>query len=398
MREEASALQHLQWEAEPLASQLEPEDFQDPQCRQIFSSMVFKDGTLDTGATEDNLPSSNLKGYRWLVFVSKAQYTGAPHQILHRLRVLRARKEAKEFESTADAPKIAQEFLDKSADISRMLKTRGETKEDLARKIKNGVPKTKTGFACFDDLCLGGIENGGTLVVAAMPGVGKSALAVNIAKNLVEDGKSVCFLSLEMSSEAIAMRLMQSFWGEKESKVREHAEEMIDMNGSFHPLMPSNDIDKLLGEATNYLESDIFIIDYFDLITTNKAENQSSRLESISRKIKDFAFRNKKPVVILSQLNKDLEKSSSNREPVLSDLHGTSALAKDAHIISFLWDKNTKGSDSRAADQLQDRKDDEQDLRWIIKKNRNGKLGMVYMDFEPETMTFSESKDTTLRV
>jgi len=394
---ELAALQQLQWSAEPLASQLEPEDFGTPEYKKFFTCMVFHDGFIDCSATEEKIKNN----YAWLDEIANARYMGAPYQLLHRLRVLRARREARQFKSKAQDENIPQEFMQKSEDITRMLQTRGETKEDIVQRIQKGVPKIQTGFTRFDSLCLGGIEHGGMAVIAAMPGVGKTALAVNIARNVINEGKSVCFLSLEMASEAITTRLLQCFWGETVNTVKKHAHDMVNLPADFHALMPSNNIDTLLGEAMLYLESDIFIIDYFDLINEKGVDSQSSRLESISHKIKNFAFRHKKPIIVLSQFNKDLEKSSSNREPVLSDLHGTSALAKDAHIISFLWDKNAKDSQSKDGDEyLENPKANtaQKDLRWIIKKNRNGINGMVYMEFDPTIMTFIESSDTSFRV
>lgn len=409
---EAAALNCLQLDPQPLLSQLEEDDFSENIFRRAFVAMKnsYRDSRIDIMDVEDVLNDN----YRWLKLVNDAPFIGAPHQILRRLRILRARREAKDFRVGKDANSMPEAFIGQGNRIRAMLTFRQDDREAFAERIRQGVPKLATGFQKLDWLCNGGIEHGGILVIAAMPGTGKTALATTIASNITEANKSTCFISLEMSPEAIATRMFQSFWNKPEDEVRANAYEASAALNYFHPIMPGNDISAVIGAMTEHLDSDLFVIDYFDLIDMRTKDSHTQKLELISHQLKHFAMEHKKPMIVLSQLSKDLEKSSTNREPVLGDLHGTSALAKDAHVISFLWDKKAKGREEKEVPHAEiekrkqaiaqnekpntHQKDDGRDLRWLIKKNRNGRLGMVHLDFNPEHMKFSELEDTNFRL
>lgn len=395
---ELAALQQLQWQADPLASQLEDMDFGDKHNRQIFKAMQesIVDGVVDVAIANEKLNGT----YKWLNAIVSSAYVGAPHQIFRRLRQLRARREAKEFESRADGEEIPVEFAAKAKEIQDMISIQQDTTEEIVEAIKKGVERIPTGFSKIDWLCKGGIPRGGIMAIGAQEGTGKTALAINMAKNFVADGRGVCFATLEMSKEAIATRFLQSFWGETEERIKTHVDDAVEPLRRFHPIEPSHDIDKIVSAMMGFLECDVFMLDYLDLIDSTDREGRTQRLEMISHKLKHFAFENNKVLIVLSQLNKDLDKSASNREPVKSDLYGTGALSKDAHIVSFLWDKNAKDAASNDADSMLEKgsKDTSKDLRWLVKKNRGGLNGGVPLDFDGETMTFSEVEDTTFKI
>jgi replicative DNA helicase len=289
--------------------------------------------------------------------------------------------------------------------------------KDLAERIKQGVEVIPTGFHTLDMMCGGGIEKGGIMTIPAIPGTGKTALATTITKNALEQGLKVCFLTLEMSEERVAERVLQAFWKESASKVREHIDDMTDLPGELFVVAPGNSIDKVETALTSCLEADLMIIDYFQLISNKETNNHFSNLELISNRLKAFAFEHKKPLIILSQLNRDIMKDRRNREPILSDIRGTGALEQDASIVAFLWDKNIKVDESDVQNASEDKSVQEKkeklgmkskkiqpqskrdkDLRLIVRKNRNGSLGTIYMEFDPITMRFWEDEDTTFRL
>lgn len=376
---------------------LHPEDFYDPTHRTIFMAMQ---ASLSDGVVDVSLAESRIKtNYDWLRLINDSLYMGAPHQLLRILRNCRANREAKGFKSVEHGDKIPAEFTQKGREIQDLIAMNDQNGDTLIEQIENGIPKMATGFSRFDFLCNGGIEHEGMLVIAAQEGTGKTALAVNLAANAVHRGESVCFVTLETSPAGIATRFLQAFWGETHAYIRQNIRDAKEPLDHFKVITPGHDIDQILGDMGMFLDCDLFIVDYFDLIGTSLRENQTTKLEHISHALKHFSFENKRPLVVLGQLSKELQKATSNREPVLGDLHGTSALSKDAHVVSFLWDKNAKDSTSDDANQLlsSQKKNQEKDLRWIIKKNRNGMQGVVHLDFDPAKMKFTEVQDSTFR-
>ena len=390
---ELSALNMIHFGEKVLCKQLETDDFTDGLLKDLFT--WFKNEDFDPSAVQEKYENKyNGVPYCWLTEIIDSQYVGAPYQIVKRLKILRARREAKNFKSKAQDEGIPQEFHDKSKEIQSMLSSRMDSVDDIVERIKSGVPKIPTRFKRMDYLCKGGIEEGGIMTIAAMEGTGKTAMAINIAKNVVSDGSDVCFITLEMSKDGILTRFMQCFWEQTEDKVREHIDDMKNLPARFHVVDAGYDINTIISTMMQFLDCKLFIIDYFDLITSSERENRTTQLEINSHKIKEFAFDNKKSVVVLAQISKELQKSTSNREPILADLHGTSALSKDSHTVSFVWDKNAKAVESDSVgSSFKEKKETNKDLRWIVKKNRNGLLGSIMIDFKPEIMTFTESED-----
>jgi replicative DNA helicase len=380
-----------------LHGHLSEDDFHERKHKKIFS-MAMKhslSGSVDLSSVAGDLGGN----YEWLRYLEGSPFLGPPFYLLRKLRHLRAKREAVAFRSMADGEGIPDEFAEKGREIREMLATDDDSIDQLAERIAQGIPRMPTGFLRFDNLCCGGVPRGGILVIAAQEGCGKTALSINIAYNAIASGKKACFVSLEMSAEEVGTRYLQRFWDLPAEKIRKNAKDAVEPLLRFRIITPSHDIERLCGSMSMFLDSDLFIVDYFDLIGCQSRENHTTRLEIISHQLKHFAMENQKTMIVLAQLSKDLQKSSSNREPILADIHGTSALSKDAHVVSFLWDKNSKDSSSDADDLLRNKaKENDRDLRWIIRKNRNGLQGSVAMDFAGEVMKFSECTDSTFRV
>ena len=399
---ELCALWHIQSGENFLLQNLEPLDFYDIQTRLIFEKTkeVFTEsGSFDPFLLNDKLSLEGKPSLWWMEIILDAPYMGSPDQVSVNLKRLRARREAKEFKSKAEDHDLPQEFIGKGKQIEEYLQQRGNNWEYVVDAIENPMPCLSTGYRTFDSLCNGGIRAGGMLVVAATPGMGKTTLAVNIAKNVVASGKSVHFASLEMADEDIVMRFMQCFWKESAEQVKKHIRDMSveKLRADLTISNPNRDISRVLASLNSYLSADLFIVDYFGLIELKSKEGQVQKLELISNMLQSFAFDNRKPVIVVSQLNRDLEKDRGNREPQLSDIRGTGALAQDAHIVSFLWDETAKEISSKLVDDtvedLQNGKSlttKQRKYKWLIKKNRYGMLGEVELHLDWKTMTFSE--------
>ena len=377
-----------------MVKQLEPGDFGDSVTREIFTAtkaVIEKHGEFDPFKLDLTLEDGRRPRLWWAELVLGSTYMGSQEQIVAQIKRMRARREAQEFRAKGQDHEISAEFIRKGKEIEGLLKQKTDNWEQIVDAIENPPGVLPTGFRNFDYLSNGGVREGGMLVIAANPGTGKTTLATNIAKNLVSKGKSVHFVSLEMPDEDIVMRFMQVFWEKSAAEVRESIRDAAakDLRADFSVNNPGHNINNVVADITNNIEKDLFIIDHFGLIEVNSKESQVQKLEQISNILQGFSLEIRKPMVVLSQLNRDIEKDRGNREPQLSDIRGTGALAQVAHTVSFLWDKAAKDRGENVLADL-DGSSAERDLRWVIKKNRYGQLGQVALDFDYRFMSFRE--------
>lgn len=387
-----------------LARQLAPEDFSDETLADILGWLqqsMDKSNTVNITSVQDKFDKKYKHDpYTWLSWINEAPYMGPGYQVIERLRELRARREAKKFAVSGDSPdKFPEQFRSKGREIEQLITIHRPSMQEIALQLMAGVNVTPTGYSEMDEMLNGGIEDGGMMVIAARPGKGKTALAINIAKRLVANKKGVFFGSLEMPQDRILERFFQVFWEETSAGVRRKAQEMAQMDATFTIEQLSYDIDRIIATMTANLDHDIFILDYYQLIQMSGKESQIQKLELISNRLKQFAFENKKPLIVLAQLNRSIETDTRNREPEMSDLRGCGALEQDAHIVSFLWspedkaqrDDSKKSTAEKLANKAPQKKPGDNYTHWIVRKNRNGRIGTVYLDFKPQTMTFSEA-------
>jgi replicative DNA helicase len=377
--------------------QLDENDFYDANLRKLF--VLFRDlfnerKELNVMDVQDSFEKVfDQKPYVWLEWLNEYPFLGAPYQIVENLKKLRARREAKNFKVTGDDEELyPSQFSQKSRELTAMIMPHKIGQEEIISRIENGVKTIKTGFKKFDYLT-GGIEQDSVYVLSAQPGTGKTAIAINIAKNIISNGNSVYFVSLEMSEERILTRLMQCFWKETSENVRKNIRAMQKLPGTISIDRSGSDINKILSGMMMNLDNDIFIIDYFTLIQMNGKQGKVEKLEDICHLIKNFAYEHKKPVMLIAQPKRG--DSKTNSEPSLTDLAWCAALEQDASIVAFLWDKNAKTEDtnaSKTARSLSGLSEDERekDLKLIIRKCRNGRCGTIDMEFDGDKMLFSE--------
>ena len=384
-----------------LCQQLEERDFVDPVCKDLFKFFklcVEKKTKVDASDIQDKFQKKYPKHppYIWLEWILEWQFIGAPHQIVERLKLLTARREAKAFKVQGHDPDhYVQQLSDKSKEISDLVARHRLSKDDMVARIKKGVKTSPTGFKTLDRLSSGGIEDGGMMIICAQPGTGKTAMAVNIAVNNLSAGKSVYFGSLEMPEERLLTRFFQCFWDKTEKEVQKNVDDMNNLPADLEIVNPGSDISKIMASMTVNLDCDLFILDYFTLIQKQGDGSRIQKMEDICHELKNFALNNRKPVILLAQPNRQWQNDKTNREPQLSDLAWCSALEQDSHIVSFLWDKNAKDMDDELTKVAQffngdEHKQKDQDLKWVIKKNRNGQQGIIDLDFNGSTMKFSE--------
>lgn len=381
-----------------ILSMLEAEDFAEPLLKKLFllcRQSFNKRGEVHWGDLEDGVQKYRSgKPYYWLETVNQQLYFLPDYQVASRLREVRARREAEEFKVRGDTESYPTQFSKKSKELTELLSPAKVDTDTLIDEIRQGVPVVETGFDKLDGL--GGIlEEGGMMILCGYPGTGKTALALNIARNIVTSGRAVYFASLEMSRSAILKRFLQCFWNCTAAEVDCHADDMRKMPGDIRISNPSSHIDRLLADMTMNIDCDFFIIDYFTLI--QNSGNKYEAHEEACHAIKRFAFENKKPVLLLAQPNRKQMNESGNRLPQLSDIGWCPALEQDAHVVVFLWDENGKANEQERkvggiAAAFEGTEEAAPDLKLVVRKNRNGRKDVVIpVNFDGAKMIFTEA-------
>lgn len=207
-----------------------------------------------------------------------------------------------------------------------------------------------TGYPYIDRLT-NGWRKTDLIILAARPSVGKTAFALNLARNAAKSGVNVGFFSLEMSKGQLMQRLQSAESGifmnkfdramsnEEINKVL-FATERINKDKIYIDDTGGIDIYELRSKARRMVTKygvGIIFIDYLQLMSgdPNKNQNREQEISKISRDIKSLAKELKIPIVALSQLSRANE--TQKREPFLSDLRDSGAIEQDADVVMFLW-------------------------------------------------------------
>jgi replicative DNA helicase len=252
-----------------------------------------------------------------------------------------------------------------------------------------GLP---TGFRDIDDLT-SGLQPGNLVVIAARPGVGKSSLAINIARNVAASGHPTAMFSLEMSRSEIGMRLLCSEarvpWDrirnkrvgpDDWSRIVQAAEVLHE--APMHIVDAGNvNIVDIRAKARRMRSSrqglDLIIVDYLQLMTSAAAkrpDNRQQEVAEISRSLKLLAKELHIPVVALSQLNRNPE-ARADKRPQLSDLRESGAIEQDSDIVAFIHRDDADPEKKKMAE-------------LIVAKHRNGPTGSIALNFEPSLTQF----------
>ena len=250
-----------------------------------------------------------------------------------------------------------------------------------------------TGFADFDKLTTG-LHPGEMLVIAARPSMGKTSLAMNIAEHVAIDQKlPVAVFSLEMAANSLVLRMLCSRARVNLRSVREgfladrDFPRLTNAAGglSSAPLYIDDtanlSILQLRARARRMWQQygiKLFIIDYLQLLhsTARRAENRQQEIADISSGIKSLAKELNVPVIVLSQLNRELEREK-NRKPRLSDLRESGAIEQDADVVGLLY-KPSSGDDEESGSAAEE---DAVPVNLLIAKQRNGPTGDVNLTF-----------------
>lgn len=252
---------------------------------------------------------------------------------------------------------------------------------------KGEIDGLSTGLIDLDRLT-GGLRRGEMFVIAARPSVGKTSLAMGIAEHVAVDLKlPVGVFSLEMSAGSLMIRMLCSRARVSSHNVRDGRL----MDRDFTKLAGATE---QVGKAQLSIEDSasltilqlrakarrmhhqhkirLLIVDYLQLLSapTKKSDNRQQEVSDISKGLKQLARELSIPVVVLSQLNRDVEKGA--RKPRLSDLRESGSIEQDADGVGLLHRVNSSDDQEQS---------DSEAIDLILAKQRNGPTGLIHLNF-----------------
>src|SRR5574339_324298 len=308
--------------------------------------------------------------------------------------------ESKMYEVTSNHLKNNYESID-----SVLVKTIQRI-EDLRHKNEDvsGVP---SGFASLDRITYGW-QNTDLIILAARPSVGKTAFALNLARNAALHASKptpIAFFSLEMSAGQLVQRILAAeseIWLEKiaRGKLEEHEMKQLYARGIqrlakapiFIDDTPALNIFELRAKCRrlkNKHNIGLVLIDYLQLMSgtgENRNTNREQEISNISRNLKALAKELSIPIIALSQLSREVEKrKEGNKMPQLSDLRESGAIEQDADMVMFLYRPEYYDS---TQDEMGDSNRGETHVR--IAKHRNGSLETIRLKAQLHIQKFVE--------
>jgi replicative DNA helicase len=249
-----------------------------------------------------------------------------------------------------------------------------------------------TGFEDLDRMT-SGLHRGEMVVIAARPSMGKTSLAMNIAEHVtVEQKQAVGVFSLEMTAESLVLRMLcsrarvnlrnirEGFLAERDFPKLTQAAGRLAKAPLVIDDTPALSILQLRARARRMWQQQgikLFVIDYLQLLHSTSrraADNRQQEISEISSGIKALAKELDVPVIVLSQLNRELEKER-NRKPRLSDLRESGAIEQDADLVGLLYRPSSGDDEETPAGQ------DADAVNLLIAKQRNGPTGDVNLTF-----------------
>lgn len=411
---------------------LKPEDFYVPSHRRIFVAMIalFERGAeINPILIGEELKKENaLESVGGITFIANLTY-GLPHStnIAHYAKVVRGKSMLRQLIKAAN--KITQEALEQEDEPEIILDHAEHAIFQLAdERVRQGFVHVKpvaeqllekiqemegraavltgltTGFADLDKMT-SGLQKQDLIIVAARPSMGKTSLALMLAENAaIHAGAVVGIFSLEMSKEALVMRLLcsqgnidaQRFrngflsrpeWAQiaKALGTLADAKIFLDDTAAISVLEMRAKARRLAAEQKRL---DLIVVDYLQLMSgsAKRVESRQQEVSQISRELKGLAKEMNVPVVALSQLSRAPESRSDHR-PQLADLRESGALEQDADVVAFIYREEQYKTPEERANLPEDQKNV---AELIVAKQRNGPTGTVDLRFTPSSMRFDD--------
>ena len=308
---------------------------------------------------------------------------------------------------------IAESNMTKQASTMQNIVGQAISEIEKARNNPDGISGTPSGFYELDKIT-SGWQKSDMIVIAARPGMGKTALVLSMARNTAVDyNMGVAVFSLEMSAVQLVKRLIAG-------EARIDSEKLRKGNLAEHEFQQLHSRITALSAAPIFIDDtaaisifdfrakcrrlkaqhdiQLVIIDYLQLMTAKDGKgsgNREQEISTISRSIKEIAKELNIPIIALAQLSRSVEQRGGDKKPILSDLRESGAIEQDADIVSFIYRpdyygivKDDDGNSNNGIGEI------------IIAKHRNGKTDRVRLRFVPEyarfenlTQAYSDTED-----
>lgn len=320
----------------------------------------------------------------------------------------------KAFDETTDVFELLDESEQLLFEVAHGNITKNyETAQDLIKEAihrieeiskREGLSGVPSGFTKIDRVT-SGWQPSDLVILAARPGMGKTAFVLSMARNMaIDHERPVAVFSLEMSSVQLITRLISSETALSSEKLRkgnldQHEWQQLmakvkklEKAPLFIDDTPALSIFDLRAKcrrlaATNNIQ--LIIIDYLQLMTVGGSGkgngNREQEISTISRSLKSIAKELNVPVIALSQLSRAVETRGGNKRPLLSDLRESGAIEQDADIVSFIY-----RPEYYEMDQWEDGTPCAGQAEFIIAKHRNGSLENVKLRFQNNLAKFSD--------
>ncbi len=283
---------------------------------------------------------------------------------------------------------------------------------DFLRQGQGEIYGVPTGFRFLDEM-LGGLQRSDLVILAGRPAMGKTSLALSIARQTaLRYSKKVALFSLEMSADQLVQRLLSAQSNIESQRMRKG----LISEDEFTLLV---NVAGMLGDTQIYIDDtpaltamslrskarrlhseyglDLLVVDYLQLMQGDfRSENRVQEISYISRALKGLARELKIPVLALSQLSRAVE-SRHDKRPMLSDLRESGSIEQDADVVMFIYREEMYFQKEEEWERVQKRrsihKDYPKDLAdLIVAKHRNGPTGVVTLYFDRQHTDFRELK------
>ena len=420
--------------ASEIAFQLSEEDFVHPANRAVFKALVsLIEAQVEVNALtlKDALDQAGdlgrVGGYAGLVELLSGEEVGKPQvlaDLLARKRKLRQliRMGAQLVRQAAEEEAPPETLVERAAqDLFRLAQGRerkglehvGDVSDEAMDKLLDrlegrGSVGLRVGFSRLDAITQG-FQPGNLIILAARPGIGKTALALNWLLRSADSRQRAhgAFFSLEMSNEEVFNRLLAAkasvnmkavqagaFNDEVQGKLLAARDDLraLPIFLNDQAAITVREITAMVERhlAQNNQKLDLVIVDYLQLMNSPQdsrgaKQSEAVRIGEISRGFKLLAKEHKIPVVVLSQLNREVEHRQGGR-PQLSDLRDSGAIEQDADIVMFIH---------RKMKPVMEGEEEDRSAELVIAKHRNGPTAIVPLYFEAEYARYREMERST---
>ena len=412
---------------------LQPDDFYEHANRIVFQAMLNisdREEVIDPVTLQDELKKNNqvddIGGIAYVTELSMATPTAA--HVTYYAKIVKRKAILRNLISTSQ--RIIQNAIEGSDDVTDILddaesQIMGVSQDNASGGFKsihdvlntameeiNSIPDDgnmvtglPSGFSELDKMTTG-FHDDELIILAARPGVGKTAFALNVAQFVgLKTDKTVAMFSLEMGAEQLVQRMLASEGlidsqhlrtgqlTDEEWRKLVVAAGSLDNTSIYIDDTPGIKMSEIRAKARRLAKEKgnlgLIVIDYLQLIEGPRSESRQQEVSAISRQLKKLAKELHIPVIALSQLSRSVEQRQDKR-PVLSDIRESGSIEQDAEIVAFLYRDDYYRDERDEDDEGEvEAEADNGEVEVIIEKNRSGTRGTVKLMFSKPYNRFS---------